>query len=200
MKELVLVLVTPEFADWEPALLAAGLRGGFGMWEPRYNVKVVASTLDPVLSIGGFRVVPDYSFSTIPNEYAGLILVGGMSWFTSDIPAHTLPLIRKTLEKGKVLGAICDASMFLGVSGFLNIVHHTSNNLEVLKQRAGIAYTGETRYHADQKSVRDGNVITANGLGFIEFACDVLAALDVASDEVLGQFYATVKSGIFPVR
>lgn len=34
----VLFLLIPEYADWEFALLAPGLRRGFGIWAPRYEV------------------------------------------------------------------------------------------------------------------------------------------------------------------
>ena len=31
-------------------------------------------------SIGGFRVIPDYSFDTMPEGYAALVLIGGFGW------------------------------------------------------------------------------------------------------------------------
>lgn len=41
-KEVLFVLIQ-EYADWEFALLAPGLRRGFGVWEPRYEVRTVAA-------------------------------------------------------------------------------------------------------------------------------------------------------------
>lgn len=49
---------------------------------PKYVNKVVAPTLEPVKSIGGFRTVPDYSFDTMPDDYAALVLIGGFGWAT----------------------------------------------------------------------------------------------------------------------
>ena len=136
-RKTVLFVLIPEYADWEPALLAAGLRRGFGMWDNNFEVKTVAPTGDPAVSIGGFRVIPDYTIESAPDDFAALILVGGFGWFWEDAK-KTLPLVRKALAQNAVLGAICDASIFLGVNGFLNGVNHTSNSLELLKAKAGV--------------------------------------------------------------
>lgn len=42
---------------------------------PKYVNKVVAPTLEPISSIGGFRTLPDYSFDTMPDDYVALVLV-----------------------------------------------------------------------------------------------------------------------------
>lgn len=193
----VLFVLIPEYAEWEPALLAAGLRSGFGMWEGKFGVRTVAPDTAPAMSIGGFRTLPDYTIESAPDDFAALVLVGGMNWFGPDAP-RVLPLVRKAVERNILLGAICDASMFLGVNGFLNNVDHTSNNLDLLKARAGAAYTGEARYHKDRQSVRDGNIVTANGVGFIEFAMNMFNAIGVAPPEKLAEFEHSVKSGFFP--
>lgn len=197
-KATVLFLLLPEYAEWEPALLAAGLRFGFGEWEGKYEVKTVAPGPEEVMSVGGFRTVPDYTFANAPEDFAALVLVGGMSWRGEGAKA-VLPLVRRTLEKGAVLGAICDASLFLGISGFLNEVEHTSNSLSHIQELGGSVYTGASRYHADKQSVRDGNIVTATGTGFIEFACDMFAALDAAPQEKIVRLYTAFKSGFFPV-
>lgn len=85
-KEVLFVLIE-EYADWEFALLAPGLRRGFGIWEPQYDVRTVAADAGPVMSIGGVRCLPDYTFETIPDDYAALVLVGGMNWWGEEAPA-----------------------------------------------------------------------------------------------------------------
>ena len=74
-KETVLFALIPEYADWEPALLAAALRRGFGMWEKAYEVKVAAPDREPASSIGGFRVVPDCDFESAPDDFAARLEV-----------------------------------------------------------------------------------------------------------------------------
>lgn len=194
-KEVLFVLL-PEYADWEFALLAPGLRRGFGIWEPQFEVKTVAADKEPVMSIGGVRCLPDYSFNTLPDDYAALVLVGGMSWWGKEAQ-RVIPLVQQALEREVVVGAICDASAFLGASGYLNDVDHTSNGLAYLQSKAGPAYSGTARYK-NVPSVRDGNLVTASGVGFLDFTCNMLTALEAAEENEIEAMKLAFTSGIFP--
>lgn len=193
--EILFVLI-PEYADWEFALLAPGLRRGFGMWEPQYEVRTVAAEEGPVMSIGGVRCLPDYTFQTLPDDYAALVLVGGANWWGEEAQ-RVVPLVKRALARQIVIGAICDASAFLGANGFLNDVNHTSNGLAYLKNRAGSAYSGVARYR-NVPSVRDGKLVTANGTGFLDFTCNMLAALNAAQEKEIEAMRAAFTSGMFP--
>ncbi len=105
-------------------------------------------------------------------------------------------LVEECCQKGKVLGGICDASAFLGTVGVLNDVLHTSNDMNDLKQWAGSVYTGETKYIAKQ-AVRDKNIITANGTAPMEFAKELLLALNVANEEKVSEWYNFHKLGYY---
>ena len=72
----------------------------------------------------------DYDIITIATNYEALILICGMIWGNKDAQ-QIKPLVGKCLEDGKILGGICDASAFSGVTGFLNHVRHTSNVLTI---------------------------------------------------------------------
>lgn len=194
-KEVLFVLI-PEYADWEFALLAPGLRRGFGVWEPQYDVKIVAPDEGPVTSIGGVRCLADYTFQTMPEDYAALVLVGGLNWWGEEA-LRVVPLVKQALARQLVVGAICDASAFLGANGFLNEAAHTSNGLAYLQGKAGSAYRGEARYQ-NVPSVRDGNLVTANGVGFVDFTCNMLAALDAAQEKEIAAMRAAFTSGMFP--
>lgn len=193
-KEVLFVLIE-EYADWEFALLAPGLRRGFGIWEPQYDVRTVAADAGPVMSSGGVRCLPDYTFETIPDDYAALVLVGGMNWWGEEA-RRVVPLVEQALARQIVVGAICDASAFLGAHGFLNDVDHTSNGLAYLQNRAGSAYSGAARYR-NVPSVRDGNLVTANGVGFVDFTCNMLAALNATQAGEIEAMRAAFTSGMF---
>ena len=193
-KEVLFVLIE-EYADWEFALLAPGLRRGFGIWEPQYDVRTVAADAGPVMSIGGVRCLPDYTFETIPDDYAALVLVGGMNWWGEEA-RRVVPLVEQALARQIVVGAICAASAFLGAHGFLNDVDHTSNGLAYLQNRAGSAYSGAARYR-NVPSVRDGNLVTANGVGFVDFTCNMLAALNATQAGEIEAMRAAFTSGMF---
>lgn len=75
----VLFVVLEQYADWEAAAIAAALNEEPEQGEKKYEVKTVSLDGEPVTSIGGFKVLPDYSLDTAPDDFAGLILIGGNS-------------------------------------------------------------------------------------------------------------------------
>jgi putative intracellular protease/amidase len=67
------VLLRNDYADWEPASALAELRRSFG-----YSVQTIGLTIEPIVSMGGLRVIPDIVLSDfVPESAAILILPGG---------------------------------------------------------------------------------------------------------------------------
>ncbi len=192
MLKTVLFVILEQWSDWESAYLSSAIRM-FG--RDQYNVKTVSLTKDPVESIGGFRVLPDYDIHSIPNDYDALVLVGGMSWRTEEAK-QIKPLVEHCLANNRILGAICDASVFLGAVGVLNDVKHTSNEINDLKAWAKEAYTGEKNYIAEQ-AVRDKNIVTANGTASLEFTREMLLALAIAPEKTILEWYNYLKLGCY---
>ena len=127
---------------------------------------------------------PDCDTEALPDDCAGLILVGGMSWATPETE-RIVPLVREALSHGILVGAICNAASFLAAHGFLNGVRHTGNGLEMLREWGGANYTGE------------GNVVTANGSGYLEFTRECLLALEADTPEQIAASYAFNKHGFY---
>ena len=192
-KEIIFVLLN-GFADWEAAHIAVCVNSGV---KPGRPVKYIAKTLslikEPVISIGGFRVLPDYDIHTLPEDYAGLVLIGGDNWFSPEAES-LVTLVEKMIRKNKLVAGICNASVFLGKHGFLNHVKHTSNALEYLKNMAGEKYTGDAHYIKKQ-AVRDGNIVTANGTAQLEFCREILYALNADESEIIEESYSFYKNG-----
>ena len=194
MKQEVLFLLLNDYADWEGALLAISLNTGvIPGSEVKYTPKTVAPMLDEVRSIGGFRTVPDYSFQTMPADYAALILIGGMQWQSPESEL-VVPIVQDALQRGKIVGAICNASAFMGAHGFLNNVKHTSNTLPYLKEFAGERYTNEDGY-LEKQAVSDKNIVTANGTGHLEFTRELLLLLKADTPEKIEAAYDYYKNG-----
>lgn len=191
-KEVIFVLLN-NFADWEGAYISTCLNMGVKPGCPiKYKVKMLSLSKDPISSIGGFRGLPDYDINDLPNDYAGLILIGGMNWFLPE--ANPIAsLVKKAIAENKLVAGICNASVYLGMHGFLNHVKHTSNTLDYLKQYAGIQYTGEANYINDQ-AVRDNNIVTANGNAPLEFCREILYQLDAATPEIIEETYSFYKN------
>lgn len=196
MEEIIFVLLN-GFADWEGAFIATCLNQGVKPGNPiRYKVKYLSVTKGPVTSVGGLRVLPDYSLEELPEDYAGLVFIGGMNWFSPEA-ALLVPLVGKAVREQKLVAGICNASVFLAMHGFLNNVKHTSNTLAYLKQYAGDRYTGEA-YYIDKQAVRDGNIVTAEGTGPLEFCREILYALQADTPEAIEESYSFYKNGFCP--
>src|SRR5690606_14874908 len=134
--EEVLFVVLEEYADWEAASLAAALNETPEQGEQKYQVKTVSLSKEPVTSIGGFRTLPDYALDEVGDDFAALILIGGNSWRKEE-SKPVMELVQKALDADKILGAICDGTVFLGMNGLLNNNEHTSNYLPELQEAAG---------------------------------------------------------------
>ena len=195
MKEKVLFVILEQYADWEYSFLACALQYRIQDKTSNYEVKTVSLSKNPIKSIGGFTTIPDYGLTDIPNDYAALVLIGGMSWRTDDAK-KLAPLVKKAHADGKIMGAICDATVFLGMNGLLNEKKHTSNTLEDLSSAAQENYTGSENYLFEQ-AVRDGNLITANGTAYLEFTREVLTALEAYPAGYIANNYNFFKLGYY---
>lgn len=201
MSNEILYILLPDYAAHELVYLSQAVASDeFALKEnPKYVNKVVAPTLEPVKSIGGFRTVPDYSFDTLPEDYAALVLIGGFGW-VAPVAKNVVPIINKAVEKGKVIGAICNAASFMAKQGFLNRIRHTGNGLEQLKLWGDENYTNSAGYvHA--QAVSDNNIVTANGSATLEFAKELLLLLENDTPERIEMYYQFNKRGfcaLFP--
>lgn len=201
MSNEILYILLPDYAAHEIVYLSQAIASDeFALKEnPKYVNKVVTPTMEPVKSIGGFRTLPDYSFETMPDDYAALVLIGGFGW-TTPVAEQVVPIVRQAIEKGKIVGAICNGASFMAKHGFLNTVKHTGNGLEQLKLWGGDNYTNPDGYvHA--QAVCDNNIVTANGSATLEFAKELLLLLENDTPERIEMYYQFNKQGfcaLFP--
>ena len=195
MSNEILYILLPDYAAHEVVYLSQAIASDeFAMKvNPKFINKVVASTLEPVKSIGGFRTLPDYSFDTMPDDYAALVLIGGFGWST-PVADQVVPIVKKAIEKGKIVGAICNAASFMAKHGFLNAVKHTGNGMDQLKHWGGDSYSNPGGYiHA--QAVSDGSIVTANGSATLEFAKELLLLLENDTPERIEKYYQFNKQG-----
>lgn len=92
----------PDYAAHEAVYFSQAITADdFAMKKnPKYVNKVVAPTLEPISSIGGFRTLPDYSFDTMPDDYVALVLIGGFGWNT-PVAEKVMPIIKSAIEQEK---------------------------------------------------------------------------------------------------
>ena len=201
MKNEILYVLLPDFASHEMVYLMEAISSDDTQLKanPKYVNKIVAPTMESVTAIGGFRVLPDYSFENMPEDFAALVLIGGYGWLT-PIADMVVPIVRTTLEKGKIVGAICNGASFMAKHGFLNDVKHTGNGLDQLKLWGGENYTNSGSY-IHQQAVSDSKIVTANGSGVLEFTKELLLLLENDTPERIEMHYQFNKQGfcsLFP--
>jgi putative intracellular protease/amidase len=186
MTETVHVAVYDTFADWEVGHAIAHINKPTWHKQPgRYAVSTVGSTLDPITTMGGMRVVPDTTLDKIrPQDSALLILAGNDIWPTEQF-APFAEKAREFLAAGVPVAAICGATGGLALAGLLDDREHTSNAAEFLE---GVGYAGGSLYR-DAPAVTDRDLITASATAPVEFAREILARLDVFEPSVLASWF-----------
>lgn len=195
MNNEILYVLLPDYAAHEAVYLSQAIASDeFALKDnPKYVNKVVAPTMEAVKSIGGFRTLPDYSFDTMPDDYAALVLIGGFGWAT-PIADKVVPIVKRAIEKGKVVGVICNAASFMARHGFLNNIRHTGNGIDQLRMWGGDSYANANGY-VNAQAVSDNNIVTANGSATLEFAKELLMLLENDTPERIEMYYQFNKQG-----
>ena len=170
-------LVVEGFADWEAAHALAELRRYGG-----YRVEAVGLSRDPVISMGGLRVMPSQTVADIdPTDVAVFILPGGDRWEIVPVEPELESTLKRLDERQVPIAAICAATVAIARVGLLRGRRHTSNGLKYLQSHVS-SYTEEQQY-VHRPAVRDRGLITASGLADVEFARELLEQLGVLSQE-----------------
>ena len=191
-EKAVYVLVVEGFADWEPAHAVAELRR-----HGQYRVETVGLALDPVRSMGGIRVLPSTTVTAVdPADVAAFILPGGDRWENSPVEPEIEQLLNHLDALRVPIAAICGATVAISRLGLLHGRRHTSNGLQYL--RSHVPGYGEAANYVDMPAVRDRGLITASGLGDVEFARELFEELNVLSVEDRAAWATVFRSARLP--
>lgn len=176
-EKAIYLLLVEGFADWEPAHAVAELRRHGG-----YRVETVALTRGPLRSMGGLTVLPSKSIADVDvTDVAAFILPGGDRWESAPVEPELEELLKRLDAGGVPIAAICAATVAIARIGLLRGRRHTSNGLDYL--RSHVAEYSDANQYVSAPAVRDRKLITASGLGDVEFARELFEELDVLSAE-----------------
>ncbi|MGB8986457.1 MAG: DJ-1/PfpI family protein [Candidatus Sulfotelmatobacter sp.] len=190
-KPKALVFIFEGLADWEPALALCEIRKS-----GKYDVLTVGRSRQTVTTMAGLRVTPDLKMDEIePDEGAIFIVPGGNPW--EDGPDEKLEELLKQLHAEKILiGAVCGATLEIARAGLTAGIRHTSNAKSYLKKMVP-EYADENSYVEDL-AVTDQNIITASGLGSVEFAREVIHELNLYNESDALIWFEMFKHGVIP--
>jgi len=186
------LFVFDTMADWEAAFAVAAINNPqFQQVPGRFRVVTVGLTREPITTMGGVRVQPDAALGEIsPTESSMLILPGGEQW-EFGCNAAAIETTRRFIANCVPVAAICAATLALARAGLLDNRYHTSNAREYL---ASSGYRGG-RWYRDAAAVSDQGVITASGVAPVEFAREIVDALDLYNACALDAWYTLFKHG-----
>ena len=190
MKEKVYVLVFDGLADWEPSFALTEINKS-----GKYDVVSVGFTKEIVTTMGGLKLVPDIQLDElILSDAALFILPGGQMWeqFADE---QFSAFLGRVHEANVPIAAICGATIQLIRAGLTHEVYHTSNAQEYVQYV--VPDYQDSAFYVNELATSDQNIITANGLGNIEFAREIFKQLQLFSDEGIENWYQMFKNGIY---
>jgi cyclohexyl-isocyanide hydratase len=142
----------------------------FASW-PRARVRLVAKTLEPVVSSTGLVLKPDISFENAP-QFDVVCVPGGSGINALMDDEATIAFVRVQAEGARFVTSVCTGALVLGAAGLLAgkqaTTHWASHSL--------LETLGAKPLHA--RVVRDGNLVTGGGVtAGIDFALTLIAEL-----------------------
>lgn len=191
----IYVYVLNTLADWELGYVTAELNSGrfFKKGAQPISLKTVSHSKEPVKTMGGFTIVPDFTIDDIViSKTSVLILPGAETW---NDPMHSAVIEKASefLSLGAVVCAICGATAALADFGLLDKRSHTSNGPGFLEM-VSPCYKGQS-FYIDKPSVADNDLITAGSTGALLWAKQIIEYLDVFQSDTLESWYDYFSTG-----
>jgi len=176
MKE-VLCFIYDGFADFETVLTCSALNE-----DDNYKVTYVAYEKTIVYSSGGLKINPDKKVSEIDGikDIEGLIIPGGG---TRILKPELEKLIKRVNEEKKLIAAICAGPEFLAKSGILKGIKYTTSREPQSYEEINETDPFPRDSYIETRVIQDGNIITAKGYAFTDFALKIWDWYDLYENE-----------------
>lgn len=194
MKDIVYHLVFDGLSDWEAALALAEVNKS----ERYTTAAAVGLTPEPIVTAAGLHVQPDGSLDAIDDERAAALVVpGGEFWEQEEGGEAVVEATRRLHATDVLVAAICGGTLVAARAGLLENRHHTSNMLGYIEQFVP-EYDGSSSYASEELAVTEDRLVTASGVGSVEFARELLRALQVYDEDELEAWFGLFKHGVVP--
>ncbi len=164
------VLIYPNFSLQEITCLTACLSVWF-----EEKIDILASEKKTYFSEDGFPVTPTKTVEEVqPTDYRCIILPGTIDPLPALFDDKLMDFLRKGKESDTLFGAISSAPLFLSKAGILDGKDFTAGYF--MQMAEAFPFIDKTHF-VHRTVVESGNVITAIGKFFREFAQAVLHRL-----------------------
>jgi putative intracellular protease/amidase len=175
----ILVFIYDDMADFEITFAAQMLGGDMGkeLVTIAFEDKLIRGKSGIIYK--PLKLVKD----VLQDEAEGILIPGG---WNGEIRPELIELIQNLDAKGSLLGAICAGPRFLAKAGVLENTKYTTSMVswtEQHEERFKESDPFPRKNFISDRVVRDGNIITAQGNAFVDFAIEVADWFNAFEDE-----------------
>lgn len=165
----ILVFIYDGMADFEITPIAHILGTDLGK-----EIITIAYENKIVRSLSGLEYKPKKLVKEVINDdVEGLVITGG---WNGEIRTELIELIKNINSQGKLLGAICGGPYFLAKANVLENRKYTTSMIEwtdIYKEQYGENDPFPREGFINDRVVVDKNLITSQGIAFIDFTCEI---------------------------
>lgn len=191
MKSKAYLLVFDGMADWEPAFAMCEINK-----QGKFNIVTVGFSVAHVTTMGGLKVVPGTTLNNVTSSEAGIFVLPGGDMWEQETHENLITLLHQLHAENVLIGALCGATLEIARAGLTRGTPHTSNSKEYLK--AMVPGYADEEFYVNELAVTGNNIITASGLGTLEFAREVIKQLNIYNEDETEQWFSMFKHGVLP--
>ena len=191
MKNTAYLLIFDGLADWEPAHALCEINKS-----GKFDLMTVGFSGTPISTMAGLKLTPDVTIDDLDESTARILILPGGDLWEKKSDEKLKALLRRLHDRNVPIAAICGATLEIARAGLTHGIRHTSNAREYLQAMVPDYKDGDC--YVDQLAVADKYIITASGLGSVEFAREVIEQLHLYSEADTQIWFEMFKHGVIP--
>lgn len=169
----ILCFIPEQCADFE-VVFALHLLNGY---QDR-KIVTVGYSRESVTAQSGIKYTADLTLEEAAelNDIEALIMPGGPIRERNE---RLVSFLQTLHQRGVLLAAICFAPQYLARCGLLDTRRYTTSCTIEHIRKLGVSDPFPRGQYVDERVVTDGNIITAKGHAFVDFAFEILKYLGI---------------------
>ncbi len=174
----ILCFVPDQCADFEIVLALNMLN-----WDEERQIQTVGYSHEPMKAQSGVQYTADLTLEEAVklSDIEGFIMPGGP---LREQDARLSAFLLEMNRRGVLLAAICFAPQYLARCGLLDARQFTTSCTPEHIRKKGVSDPFPRKNYVEERVVVDGNIITAKGYAFVDFAFAIAKTLgDTAGRE-----------------
>jgi putative intracellular protease/amidase len=191
MKGKAYLLVFDGLADWEPAHALCEINKS-----GKFDVVTAGFSNATVSTMAGLKLTPEITIDDVSPANASIFILPGGDMWEKKSHEKLQTLLCQLHENNILIAAICGATLEIARAGLTRGVRHTSNAREYLQAMVPDYKDGDL--YVDDLAVTDNNMITASGMGSVEFAREVINQLHLYCEADTRIWFEMFKHGVMP--